>query len=219
MDKLGYKFKKIELLKNALTHRSANKPNNERLEFLGDSILNFVIAEAIYKRYPTFCEGELSRMRAFLVKGETLASIAFEINLGNFIILGQGELKSGGFRRESILADAIEAIIAAIYLDTGLEDSKKVILKLYESRLQGDNLEQGLKDPKTQLQEKLQANKIHRPEYILQQVEGLGHEQTFHITCKIKELNLTSTATGSTRRKAEQRAAKKLLKTVNELLK
>lgn len=209
--KLGYNFQNLDLLKQALTHCSASSKNNERLEFLGDSILNMVIAEAIYHLFPKESEGKLSRLRASLVKGETLAKIAFEINLGDYLYLGQGEMKSGGFRRESILADALEAIFAAALLDADMHTCRQVILNLYDARLSDANLLDTLKDPKTQLQEYLQSAKLPLPVYTLTKITELNQDQIFHITCSIPDSNITGEGEGTNRRKAEQRAAKKTL--------
>ena len=212
--RIDYDFKKIAFLKQALTHCSAGNVNNERLEFLGDSILSFVIAHALYEQFPAQSEGQLSRLRAHLVKGEMLAEIALELDLGEYLYLGQGELKSGGFRRASILADALEAIFAAVFLDGGLEQSKLVILNLYRSRLGDNNLNDNLKDAKTQLQEYLQAEKHPLPEYTLTKVEGEEHDQIFYITCDLQGLSMSAHGTGANRRKAEQQAATQLLQQV-----
>ncbi len=192
----------------ALTHCSASPQNNERFEFLGDSLLNFIIAEALFEKFSHFNEGQLSRLRAHLVQEATLALIAQEICLGDYLILGQGELKSGGFRRASILSDTLEAIIAAIFLDNGLISCRQVILYLFEARLNDPELETNLKDPKTQLQEYVQAQKISLPTYTLTGITGQEHEQIFNVTCEVHELHLTSQGTGPNRRKAEQEAAK-----------
>ena len=208
--RLNYEFKTVALLKQALTHRSANAINNERFEFLGDSLLSTVIANALFHQFPQNSEGQLSRLRASLVKGEMLSIIAQEIGLGDFLILGQGELKSGGFRRASILADALEAIFAAIYLDSDFTQCQTVILGLYDDRLKDDSLNDNLKDAKTQLQEYLQSKKITLPQYRLTKSDGDTHEQTFYITCKVPGLNLVTEGIGGTRRKAEQEAAKKM---------
>lgn len=209
--RLGYEFKNPAFLKQALTHCSAGSENNERYEFLGDSILSFVIANALFSKFPRQSEGQLSRLRAFLVKGEMLAEIAAEIDLGDYLFLGQGELKSGGFRRASILADALEALIAAVFIDGGIEESQKLILKLYDSRLTDDNLNNNLKDAKTLLQEYLQAQKKPLPEYNLIKVEGEEHEQVFYVNCKISGIKEPTIGQGSNRRKAEQHAAIQLL--------
>lgn len=212
--RLHYDFRNIDLLKQALTHRSANVINNERFEFLGDSLLSTVIANALFHQFPQNSEGQLSRLRASLVKGEMLSLIAQELQLGDCLILGQGELKSGGFRRASILADALEAIFAAIYLDSDFTHCQTVILHLYHDRLKDDSLHDNLKDAKTQLQELLQSKKITLPQYKLTKVEGDTHDQTFYITCKVPGLNLVTEGVGGTRRKAEQDAAKKLFEQV-----
>jgi len=209
--RLNYKFIKVAYLKQALTHCSVGSDNYERFEFLGDSILSFVIANELFRRFPLQSEGQLSRLRSFLVKGETLAEIAKEQDLGDFLFLGQGELRSGGFRRASILADALEAVFAAVFLDGGIEAAKEVILGLYLTRLEEPNLNDCLKDPKTQLQEYLQAEKIALPEYTLTKVEGDEHDQIFYITCTIKGVEQVSFGQGSNRRKAEQIAAKVML--------
>lgn len=214
--RLNYEFKNIDLLKQALTHRSAHVLNNERLEFLGDSLLSTVIANALFQQFPQNSEGELSRLRASLVKGEMLSLIAQEIGLGDFLILGQGELKSGGFRRASILADALEAIFAAIYLDSDFITCQRIILSLYDNRLKDDRLNENLKDSKTQLQEYLQSKKITLPQYRLTHVEGEMHDQIFHITCKVPGLNMVTEGRGETRRKAEQEAAKKLFQQIKQ---
>lgn len=212
--RLNYEFKNTALLKQALTHRSAHVLNNERLEFLGDSLLSTVIANALFHQFPKNSEGELSRLRASLVKGEMLSLIAQEIGLGDFLILGQGELKSGGFRRASILADALEAIFAAIYLDSDFTTCQHIILSLYDNRLKDERLNENLKDAKTQLQEYLQSKKITLPQYRLTHVEGEMHDQIFHISCTVPSLNIVAEGRGETRRKAEQEAAKKLFKQI-----
>lgn len=209
--RLGYEFKNLALLKQALTHCSAGSVNNERFEFLGDSILSFIIAHALFTSFPEQSEGQLSRLRAFLVKGEMLAQIAAEIELGDYLFLGQGELKSGGFRRASILADALEAVIAAVFLDGGFVESQKLILKLYQSRLEDENLHNNLKDAKTQLQEYLQAKKKPLPEYSLSKIEGEEHDQVFHVICKVSGVKIPTVGYGPNRRKAEQHAAELLL--------
>ncbi|KTD75272.1 ribonuclease III [Legionella waltersii] len=209
--RLNYHFQNPAYLKQALTHCSVGSDNYERFEFLGDSILSFVIAHELFNRFPTHTEGQLSRLRAFLVKGDMLAEIAKELQLGDFLFLGQGELKSGGFRRASILADSLEAIFAAIYLDSGIESAKQTILSLYRSRLDNPNLNESLKDSKTQLQEYLQSNKMPLPDYELTKVEGNEHSQIFFITCRIDGVDEPSFGKGETRRKAEQMAAKLML--------
>lgn len=214
--KLDYTFSNETFLKQALTHCSASAINNERLEFLGDSILNFVIANALYEKFPEQSEGALSRLRAHLVKGDTLAEIALELELGDYLSLGQGELKSGGFRRSSIIADALEAVFAAILLDGGINASKHVILHLYQLRLGDPALNNNLKDAKTQLQEYLQAKKLPLPIYHLISTEGAEHDQTFHVVCEVRELSLKTKGLGENRRKAEQIAATALLATLKK---
>ncbi|XBC41480.1 MAG: ribonuclease III [Buchnera aphidicola (Nurudea yanoniella)] len=208
---LGYTFSKKKLLIQALTHRSANSKHNERLEFLGDSILSFVIANALYHYFPNVNEGGMSRMRATLVRGNTLAKIAYEFNLGNYLQLGQGELKSGGFKRESILANTIEAIIGSIFLDSNLHTVEKLILKWYKNRLEKISPEDTQKDPKTRLQEYLQSRHLPLPSYLVEQVYGEAHNQLFTIYCEISGINEKSIGIGSSRRKAEQEAAQNAL--------
>jgi ribonuclease-3 len=195
-----------------LTHRSLGKRNYERLEFLGDSILNMVIAEALFRELPDEKEGILSRLRAGLVNKETLAELAHELDLGSFIRLGPGELKSGGFRRDSILADAMEAIIGAVYLLKGYEAAREYILGIYDERL--DNLPgfDDLKDPKSRLQEYLQSKAIDLPVYELMDVTGKAHDQHFKVRCVVPDLELSDTGEGSSRKKAEQEAASRILK-------
>lgn len=213
---LGYEFNNIELLTQALTHRSAANKHNERLEFLGDSILSIVISDALYHQFPKATEGDLSRMRATLVKGDTLTLIAKEFKLGDYLYLGPGELKSGGFRRESILADAVEAIIGAIYLDADLEVCRKLLLTWYAERLAKIKPGINQKDPKTILQEHLQGFKKPLPDYQVVAVEGEAHDQTFTVECKISELNEVVTGVASSRRKAEQLAAAQVLELLNK---
>lgn len=213
--RINYKYNDFNLLIQALTHCSADAKNNERLEFLGDSILNMVITEALYSKFTNEKEGQLSRLRASLVNGESLATIAKEIQLGDFLYLGQGELKTGGFRRESILADALEAIFASIYLDGGITACKNVILSLYASRLEDEaTLLKNLKDYKTQLQEYLQSNKLSLPIYTLIKITEMHNEQIFEISCLVPDKNLTAKGIASTRKKAEQIAAKLILKSL-----
>lgn len=212
--KLNYKFTNLKLLKQALTHRSAGPEHNERFEFLGDSVLSVVISSALFSRFPERPEGELSRLRAYLVKGDMLAEVARELNLGNHLILGQGEMKSGGFRRASILADALEAILAAIFLDGGIDVTEDIILRLFESRLESNHLNENLKDPKTRLQEYLQAERHPLPTYQLIKQVGEEHEQTFTVLCEIPELKQSAKGKGPTRRKAEQRAARVILERI-----
>ena len=208
---LGYTFTHKDLLRQALTHRSASSNHNERLEFLGDSILSFVIANALYQHFPSIDEGDMSRMRATLVRGNTLAEIAYEFDLGEYLQLGQGELKSGCFRRESILANTVEALIGSIYLDSNIKTVEELILKWYEKRLEKISPGDTQKDPKTRLQEYLQSKHLSLPTYFIVKVCGEAHNQLFTIHCKISIISEFLIGTGSSRRKAEQDAAKKAL--------
>ena len=208
----GYQFRQQDLLEQALTHRSYSRSNNnERLEFLGDSILNLIISKHIYLRFKDADEGDLSRIRASLVKEQSLAQIAMDIGLGDHIRLGGGELKSGGFRRASILSDALEALIAAIYLDSDYAQTEATVLRLYHGQLQSVDENANLRDPKTQLQEYLQARKMHLPGYQVEQTSGKSHNQVFTVSCNITDLELQSKGKGSSRKKAEQQAAQKIL--------
>ncbi len=213
--KLGYTFDNIDHLKLALTHRSFGGRNNERLEFLGDSIVNFVIAEALYHQFTEAREGQLSRLRARLVKGVTLAELAREFELGDYLQLGSGELKSGGYRRDSILADAMEAVIGAIYSDAGMEVCRERIMVWYDSRLKDLNLSDTQKDPKTLLQEHLQSRQQALPKYEVISVEGEAHDQTFTVECEVVMLEQKTVGVGSSRRNAEQQAAQEALQTLN----
>lgn len=208
MRKLGYTFKDASLGELALTHRSCGKRNNERLEFLGDSILNFIIAEDLFSRFPEAREGELSRLRAGQVKGETLAEVARELGFGDYLRLGSGELKSGGYRRDSILADSVEAVIGAIYLDSDMDTVRGYVLGWYQTRLEKINLKQTQKDSKTRLQEFLQSRRSALPQYELVKAEGEAHDQTFYILCHVDVLNEPTRGVGSSRRQAEQEAAR-----------
>ena len=204
---IEYQFNKENILQEALTHRSASSNNNERLEFLGDSILNFVIAAELFNIYPNLPEGDLSRIRASLVKKEGLALIANDLNLGEFLTLGSGELKSGGYRRDSILADGVEAIFGAVFLDGGFDKCRDLILKLYKEQLQNIPDPASLKDPKTRLQELLQSRKYALPKYDVVSISGKAHNQMFNVSCHIDELSVITHGKASNRRKAEQLAA------------
>ncbi|NIG62261.1 MAG: ribonuclease III [Serratia symbiotica] len=210
--KLGYTFQQQELLLLALTHRSASSKHNERLEFLGDSILSFVIANALYQRFSHIDEGDMSRMRATLVRGHTLAEMAREFNLGECLRLGPGELKSGGSRRESILADTVEALIGGVFLDSDMHCIERLILDWYRSRLNEISPGDKQKDPKTRLQELLQGRHMPLPSYLVVKVRGEAHDQEFTIHCKVSSLNEPVMGIGSSRRKAEQAAAEQTLK-------
>lgn len=200
----------------ALTHRSYSRKNNERLEFLGDAILNCTIAQQLFDRFPKAREGQLSRLRAHLVKGETLAELAREFELGECLRLGSGELKSGGFRRDSILADAVEAIIGAISLDSAMARAQDVIVEWYQARLSDLNLTDNIKDSKTRLQEFLQSRKYPLPNYTVRSVTGEAHEQTFTVDCEVEGLDQPTVGEGNSRRIAEQEAARAALKALGE---
>lgn len=205
--KIGYQFNDANLLNLALTHRSANSKHNERLEFLGDSILSFVIADELYHRFPKINEGDMSRMRATLVRGHTLAELGREFDLGDCLKLGPGELKSGGFRRDSILADAVEAIIGACYLDSDIEVARKVVLAWYLERLEAIEPGVSQKDPKTRLQEFLQGRRKPLPIYTVAKIKGEAHNQEFTVSCEIMGIEKAIVGKGTSRRKAEQAAA------------
>lgn len=207
--KLGYEFKDESLLVTALTHRSKGSLNNERLEFLGDAILGFVVAEVLYSRFGNASEGQLSRFRSSLVKKDTLANLARKFSLGDYLLLGAGELKSGGFRRDSILADAMEAIIGAMYLDGGMNSARKLITESLEDRVSQLSLAgSDTKDPKTCLQEYLQARHLDLPRYEVLTTTGDDHNQNFEVSCSVAELDEPLIGIGTSRRRAEQAAAK-----------
>lgn len=210
--KLGHRFSDPNLLRTALTHRSFGAPNNERLEFLGDGILDFVIAAALYQRFPDLPEGDLSRLRANLVKQETLHGLALGLDIGKCLHLGEGELKSGGAERPSILADALEAVFGAIYLDAGFAAAKKVIDDLYRGLLEAIRPGQLQKDAKTRLQECLQGARKALPRYQLIETSGAAHEQRFTVSCEIANPPLRTLGSGPSRRIAEQVAAEQALK-------
>jgi len=214
---IHYKFNNISLLKEALTHRSAGSGNNERLEFLGDSILNFVIAAELYKCYPASSEGDLSRLRASLVNKEGLYLVSQDLKLGDYLILGSGELKSGGHRRNSILADTVEAILGAVYMDGHFESCHALILQLYKHQLKNIPDADSLKDPKTRLQELLQSRKLGLPEYNVIEVMGKAHNQQFTVSCEIDKLKLQTQGKASNRRKAEQQAADAIISQVKKI--
>jgi len=211
LKRIGYEFNDPELLELALTHRSCGSKNNERLEFLGDAALDFIIGYAIYQRLPDSKEGELSRYRASLVKGVTLTEIATELQLGEHLHLGGGEMKSGGHRRASILADTVEAIIGAIYIDSDMASCERCVLQWFDSRL--ENLDKnGQKDSKTQLQEYMQARGHVLPIYEVVNIFGEAHSQEFTVECRIELLRKPTTGQGSSRRNAEKQAAEMALK-------
>ena len=211
MKSLHYDFDNADYLTTALTHRSANKKNNERLEFLGDSILSLVISEFLYKQLGAAQEGEMSRLRSSLVKGDKLAELAQKLDLGDYLILGSGELKSGGFRRSSILADGLEAVFGAVFLDSDFARCKRVILDLYEDELSTLPEASAVKDSKTSLQEYLQAKRLPLPVYNVVEVTGEPHQQKFVVECIASGVNAVVQGNGSSRRKAEQDAASIIL--------
>jgi ribonuclease-3 len=213
-DQLGYEPNDPRLFVAALTHRSAPGANNERLEFLGDAVLNLVVARHLYFAFPDGSEGDLSRLRARVVSSEPLAAVAAEIGLGDVLQLGSGELKTGGFRRESILADALEAVCGALFLDGGLEAARQVIERLFAPRIAALPAPETLKDAKTRLQEYLQSRGFALPRYSVERTEGEAHEQIFHVVCEVPELALTAQGSGSSRRRAEQEAAERILKEI-----
>lgn len=215
--RLGYFFKDITYLESALTHRSVGPSHNERLEFLGDSIVNFVVAEALFRRYVDAREGKLTRMRAALVRGQSLGELARRLQLGETIRLGSGEKKSGGRRRESILADAMEAVIGAIFLDGGMVACQTCISYWIEPELAAVNPNQVHKDPKTSLQEWLQREKHDLPIYRVFEVSGPAHEQTFQVEVQVNGLDSSSVGAGGTRREAEQAAAADALDRLSQL--
>lgn len=209
--RLGYEFRDRDLLVLALTHRSAGGANNERLEFLGDSIVNHVVAEALYHRFPDVREGDMSRMRAALVKGDTLARMAQELEFGECLKLGPGERKSGGHRRASILADALEAVAGAILLDSDFSTCRTCLLNWFDARLAQLEVQGTRKDPKTRLQEYLQGRGNPLPTYELVTVEGEDHQQHFEVSCALRHPSVSLRGSGSSRRKAEQAAAAAVL--------
>lgn len=212
--KLGLTFNDPDWFVLALTHRSMGAKNNERLEFLGDSILGFVIAEALFEKFPQASEGVLSRLRASLVNQESLADLARHHYIGDYLILGSGELKSGGYRRASILSDALEAIMGAIIQDQGIENCKAWVLQLFAERLAGLRLDNWQKDPKTRLQEYMQARQFDIPGYTLISEEGLPHEKTFKVECSTSLFDKKFIGTGVSRKKAEQHAAELMLQKI-----
>lgn len=211
---LGRSFADPVLLELALTHRSVGGRNNERLEFLGDALINACVAEALYLRHPGLEEGDLSRLRASLVNQETLAEVARELDIGSHLILGPGELKSGGFRRASILADALEGLVGAVFLDAGFEAAREVTLRVLESRLSTPLSTEELKDAKTRLQEVLQARDLPLPVYAVESVRGEPHKQTFRVSCSIEPLQVRTEGEAGSRRAAEQEAARGALQEI-----
>lgn len=215
LNRLGYSFVDESLLDLALTHRSCGKLNNERLEFLGDAVLGMVVADNLYARFPDLREGDLSRYRSMLVKGTSLAEVARELDLGQHLHLGGGERKSGGHRRDSILADTVEAIIGAIYLDSGIDQARSAIERWLATRIEAVANRANEKDAKTQLQEYLQSKGKNLPSYEVTTVAGEAHDQTFTVSCTVQLLKSPVVASGSSRRAAEQLAAKQALELLN----
>ena len=210
-ERLGVDLSDPALLAQALTHRSHGSVNNERLEYLGDAVLSFLVAEMLFLRFPDASEGELSRFRASLVSGEALAATAASLGLGEQLRLGEGEMKSGGHRRATILADALEAVVGAIYLDLGIEAARQVAARLFEAAIDRLPSASELKDPKTRLQEWLQGRGLPLPDYTVLEVSGEPHDQRFSVRCDIPALALSAVADGSSRRRAEQEAAQRIL--------
>jgi ribonuclease-3 len=209
--RLGHKFGNADLARQALTHRSFGAPHNERLEFLGDSLLNCAVATLLYERFPQLPEGDLSRLRAALVNQASLSEVAVKLGLGERLRLGEGELKSGGFRRPSILADSLEALLGAVFLDAGFEATRGAVAHLLSERLEAAGKEPVDKDPKTALQEHLQGRGLALPRYAVQRTEGEAHDQTFTVECRVDDLGLVGSGRGASRRAAEQAAAEGVL--------
>lgn len=215
--RLSYQFVDQHLLTQALTHRSYATQNNERLEYLGDGALNFMIANQLYRRFPTLAEGDLSRLRAQLVKEATISEIAFSLNIGDALKLGEGELKSAGWRRPSILADALEAIIGAVYLDGGFAAAEALVLELYAEKLNNIDPKVIDKDAKSLLQELLQSKKVAVPEYAVVHTGGEAHAQVFIVECFIQKLDIRTVGEGASRRIAEQQAAQLALQALEKI--
>jgi ribonuclease III len=207
-EQLGYRFGNALLLRQALTHRSYGTPNNERLEFLGDSVLNCAVARLLFDRFPGLPEGELSRVRASLVNQQSLFEIASDLGLGRHLLLGEGELRSGGARRPSILADALEGVLGAVMLDGGFQRAEEVVRRLFTPLVEGTDPASMAKDPKTRLQELLQGRRLALPGYTVDEVSGEAHEQVFMVSCLIPELGIRARGEGPSRRAAEQSAAR-----------
>jgi ribonuclease-3 len=209
--RLGHKFSNADFARQALTHRSFGTPHNERLEFLGDALLNCAVATILYERFTHLPEGDLSRLRASLVNQASLSNVAEGLGLGDRLRLGEGELKSGGFRRPSILADAVEALLGAVYLDGGFEAARGVVEHVLGGKLESVGNKPVDKDPKTALQEHLQARGLALPRYAVQKTEGEAHDQTFIVECRVDDLGVAATGKGASRRAAEQEAAQAVL--------
>ncbi len=216
-DRIGHRFNDPTLLDAALTHRSVSgSRNNERLEFLGDALLSLVIADELHARVPDADEGDLSRLRASLVRRSTLAEIAREIELGEWLSMGSGELKSGGHRRASTLADALEALFGAVYRDAGFDATRRVVVELFRSRLENLPNAASLKDAKTRLQEVLQSRSLALPDYAVVEVSGRAHESRFEVVCRIDALGIEAHGAGSSRKRAEQRSAQRALERLTD---
>ena len=210
-DRLGHRFERAGLLEQALTHRSYGSPHNERLEFLGDGVLGCVMAQELFARFPALSEGELSRLRASLVRKETLAAVARDLGLGDHLRLGEGESASGGASRPSILADTLEALYGAVFLDAGYASARRAVCSTFGSVLESLDPNASAKDPKTRLQELLQARGQGLPSYSVVATQGAAHLQTFEVECVVEQLGLRATGRGEARRAAEQQAAEALL--------
>lgn len=208
-DVIGYRFRNIELLQQALTHRSYSVFHNERLEFLGDGVLNCIVAENLFLKFPQMNEGELSRLRANIVNQQSLSEHAQNIGLGGHLLLGEGELKSGGIQRPSILADAMEALIGAVFLDGGYSSARDLVAKIFSERFKAADGGMLDKDPKTLLQELLQGQRLSLPQYSIIETHGMAHDQIFRVECAIPELGIRTEGEGSSRRSAEQVAAQR----------
>jgi ribonuclease-3 len=212
--RIAYRFKSDALREQALTHRSFGSPHNERLEFLGDGVLNCIVAEELYNRFPGLSEGQLSRLRANLVRKESLSAIALELGLSEFLRLGEGELANGGGSRPSMLADALEAVYGAIFQDGGYDAVRETVRHTFRAEFDKLDPAKSTKDAKTMLQEYLQGRQLRLPSYRVVATVGAAHRQTFEVECVVGELKLAATGTGSTRRIAEQNAAAQILKQV-----
>jgi len=206
--RIEYRFADVQLLRRALTHRSHDAAHNERLEFLGDSVLNCAIALALYRKFPQLSEGELSRLRAGLVSGQSLATVGEALEIGTYILLGEGELRSGGSSRPSILADAVEAVIGAVFIDGGFDAALCLVQKLFADAIEAIDPAKSGKDPKTLLQELLQGRRLPLPQYTVLEILGEAHRQVFRVECRSPELNLKTRGEGASRRIAEQEAAR-----------
>lgn len=217
LDTLGYEFEDHQLLTEALSHRSSGACNYERLEFLGDSFLNFVIATELFLHRQDEDEGALSRLRASLVRESTLADIARELKLGDYLKMGVGELRSGGFKRDSILSDVVESIIGAVFLEAGFDTARALVIRLYGNRIETLPPSAQLKDPKTRLQEKLQSKGHDRPDYAVIETSGKSHEMRFTVRCTLSDPELDVTANAGSKRKAEQAAAQRMLEKIEKL--